>query len=309
MLNESIILHLKNVLSSLKVKKKIKFIINPLSGGKNKQGVPQIIERVIDKTLFEIEYTVSESEAETIAIAADSKNKPLDAIIAIGGDGTINNIARHLVGSEIALGIVPMGSGNGFARELGIPVNAQKSLELINRFNIKKVDTGIVNEQFFINVCGVGFDAHVSSLFAGSRTRGFINYARITLNEMHHYKAQTYELIVDGKQYTQKAFMLVICNGTQFGNNAYIAPEALYDDGMFNITLIEDFKLWDVFGLIGHLFMKNIGKARNVKTFTGRNIQLIRKNAGHVNIDGEPFLLNQNLNININPLSLKMIIP
>lgn len=296
-------------IKSIQVKKKIKFIINPLSGGKNKKGVPQIIESVIDKSLFEIEYSVSESEVETMAIAADSRKKQLDAIIAIGGDGTINNIAKHLMGSEIALGIVPMGSGNGFARELGIPVNAKKSLELINRFNIKKVDTGLVNEQFFINVCGVGFDAHVSSLFAGSKTRGFLNYARITLNEMNTYQPQIYELIIDGKNYTQKAFMLVVCNGTQFGNNACIAPGAINDDGLFNITVIEDFKLLDAFGLIGHLFLRDIDKARKVKTYTGKNIQLIRKNPGHVNIDGEPVLLNQNLNISVNPLSLNIIIP
>ncbi|MDP1726984.1 MAG: diacylglycerol kinase family lipid kinase [Bacteroidota bacterium] len=291
------------------MKKKIKFIINPLSGGKNKKGIPQIIDRVIDQTIFDIEYSVSESEAETIAIASDGKHKQLDAIIAVGGDGTINNIARHLAGSEIALGIVPMGSGNGFARELGIPLSVQKSLEIINRFNIKKVDTGMVNDQTFINVCGVGFDAHVSSLFAGSRTRGFSNYIRITLKELYAYKSQTYELVIDGKQYTQKAFMLVICNGTQFGNNAYIAPGAIFDDGIFNITIIEEFKFWNALGLISHLFMKNINKDRNVKTYTGKNIQVMRKNAGHVNIDGEPVLLDNNLNIQVNPLSLNIILP
>lgn len=291
------------------MKKKIKFIINPLSGGKNKNSIPGLIYDLMDQEKYDIDLHITTSEENTLAIAIAAKNEKIDAIVAVGGDGTLNNIARFLTGTEIALGIIPMGSGNGFARELHIPMNSSKALELINEFNIKTVDTGSVNNKIFMNVCGIGFDAHVTGLFAGSKTRGLKTYAQLTLKEMRTYKPQTYQLTIDGKKNIQKAFMLVVCNGTQYGNNAYIAPEASFDDGMFNITIVEDFKWFELVSLIPQLFLKKIHEAKNVKTFFGKSIEIMRNEPAFVNIDGESVWMNNELLIDLKPLSLKVIVP
>jgi YegS/Rv2252/BmrU family lipid kinase len=163
-----------------------------------------------------------------------------DVIVAVGGDGTLNNVARYVNQSESALGIVPMGSGNGFERELGISMDIKKSLQTINKWNTINCDTGTVNDTFFINLMGVVFDAHVTGLFASSKTRGLKTYARISLIEFLKYKSHRYSLFIDGEKVEHNAFLLSVCNGSQFGNNAYIAPQAHLDDGCFDISVIEN---------------------------------------------------------------------
>ena len=307
--SESLILPSEKIGKHHTVKKKLKFIINPISGGKTKREIPELISKLIDPHEFEIDYSVTKSEKDTIHIAEAAKEENMDAIIAVGGDGTINKIAQFLVGSNMALGIVPMGSGNGFARELGIPLIAEKALKVINKFNVKTIDTGLINNQVFINVCGLGFDAHVSQLFEGSTTRGLKTYVRITLRELNSYRACNYQINIDDKEYSEDAFMLVICNGTQFGNNAFIAPKAQFDDGLFNITLIKNINWLNAIRLTKNLFLKSLKDSDYAKTYEGKNITIKKIQAGPVNVDGEPVFFEGNINVSLIPLSLKVIVP
>ncbi len=291
------------------MKKAISFIINPLSGGKNKEHIPQLIKSIIDADKYDIDIEITTSEEHTLIKASNAIKNKYDAIVAVGGDGTLNNVARYINHSEIVLGIVPMGSGNGFARELGISMDVKKSLQTINNWHIKICDTGIVNDTFFINLIGVGFDAHVTGLFANSKTRGLQTYARISFGEFMKYKSHTYSLFIDGEKMEHNAFLLSVCNGTQFGNNACIAPQAILDDGCFDISLVEKFGVWKTPEMGLRLFNKSIDKMNFVKSYKAKEIVIVREKEDMVNIDGEPVMMGKELRIKNQHKSIKVIVP
>ena len=189
----------------------------------------------------------------------------------------MNNVARYVNQSECALGIVPMGSGNGFARELGISLDIKKSLQTINKWNTINCDTGTVNDTFFINLMGVGFDAHVTGLFASSKTRGLKTYARICLSEFMKYKSHQYSIFIEGVKLNYSAFLLSVCNGSQFGNNAYIAPQASLDDGCFDVSVVEKFGVWQTPEIGLRLFNKSIDKMNFVKSYKAKEIVIVRE--------------------------------
>lgn len=291
------------------MKKAISFIINPLSGGKNKEHIPKLIKSIIDAYKYDIDIEITTSEEHTLIKASNAIKNKYDAIVAVGGDGTLNNVARYINHSEIVLGIVPMGSGNGFARELGISMDVKKSMQTINNWHIKICDTGIVNDTFFINLIGVGFDAHVTGLFANSKTRGLQTYARISLGEFMKYKSHTYSLFIDGEKMEHNAFLLSVCNGTQFGNNACIAPQAILDDGCFDISLVEKFGVWKTPEMGLRLFNKSIDKMNFVKSYKAKEIVIVREKEDMVNIDGEPVMMGKELRIKNQHKSIKVIVP
>ena len=291
------------------MKRNIRFIINPRSGGKNKNNLPQQIGKYFNGQHFNSEIIVTRSASETILSAADAVEKNFDAVIGCGGDGTVNNIAGVLMNTNVALGIIPRGSGNGFSRDLGIPFNLRSSLAAVSNFNIRKIDLATVNDQPFINVCGVGFDAHVSGLFQHSETRGFFTYAKIVLAEFTSYKLQQFTVTLDGVTFSRSAFLIAVSNGSQFGNNARIAPSSLPDDGLLNITILKSCGWTDVPSLAYRLFTGTFHKHRLTESFTAREISIFRGAAGIVNVDGEPVKLDASLKIKVLPLSLKVIIP
>lgn len=291
------------------MKKTISFIINPLSGGKNKEHIPQLIKSTIDAEKYDIDIQTTTSEEDTLWKALRAVECKFDAIVAVGGDGTLNNVARYVNQSECALGIVPMGSGNGFARELGISLDIKKSLQTINKWNTINCDTGTVNDTFFINLMGVGFDAHVTGLFASSKTRGLKTYARICLSEFMKYKSHQYSIFIEGVKLNYSAFLLSVCNGSQFGNNAYIAPQASLDDGCFDVSVVEKFGVWQTPEIGLRLFNKSIDKMNFVKSYKAKEIVIVREKEDMVNIDGEPVMMGKELEIKNQHKSIKVIVP
>jgi diacylglycerol kinase (ATP) len=291
------------------LKKKISFIINPISGGINKQHFPALIGRHLDRNLFDVEINFTRSAEHNLELAQEAATSKKDIVIAVGGDGTINNIAKYMVNTGILFGIVPQGSGNGLARHLRIPMDNVKAIKVINKLHRKNIDTGMANEQFFLNVAGAGFDAHVSWMFANAPKRGFWSYTKITLNEFAKYKPQAYELIVDGKSVTKDAFIICVANGSQYGNNAYIAPQANLDDGLFDISVMKPFKTYQMPAIGLEMFMKKYNNSRYVDALKGSDIIIKRPEAGVFNIDGEPILMEKDIHIKILPEALKVIVP
>ena len=230
-------------------------------------------------------------------------------IVAVGGDGTINNVAKHVSGSDSTFAMLPMGSGNGLARHIGISMNHQKAIQTINESHSIKIDTGNVNGIFFVNVAGTGFDAHVSGEFANAPKRGFSSYTKITLNEFARYIPRDYDMIIDGKKIKHRAFIVCIANGSQYGNNAFIAPGAKLNDGIFEISLLKPFHPIHLPFIGFDMFTKKFNKSRYVTTFRGKHIVIHRPHAEVVNIDGEPVMMEKDLNISISPSSLKVIVP
>lgn len=291
------------------MKKKINFIINPISGGINKQQFPSLIGQYIDRNQFDIEINFTKSAEHNIDLAKESALKKTDIVIAVGGDGTINNIAKHLINTGILFGIIPQGSGNGLARHLRIPMNNVKALQVINKLHRKNIDAGMANDEFFVNVAGAGFDAHVSWMFANAPKRGFVSYSKITLKEFANYKSLPYEIIVDGKSISKEAFIICIANGSQYGNNAFIAPKANLDDGLFDISIMKPFKTFQM-PIIGlEMFLKRYHNSRYVDTLRGKEILLKRPESGVFNIDGEPVMMEKDIQFKILTEALKVIVP
>ena len=291
------------------MKKKIAFIINPISGGINKQQFPSLIGRYLDRNQFDVEINFTRSAEHNLELAQEMVIKKKDIVVAVGGDGTINNIAKYLVNTGILFGIIPQGSGNGLARHLRIPLQNIKALQVINKLHRKNIDAGMANDTFFINVAGAGFDAHVSWMFANAPKRGFWSYSKITLTEFANYKPQQYELIVDGKSVSKDAFIICVANGSQYGNNAYIAPKANLDDGLFDISIMKPFKIHQM-PIIGmELFLKKYNNSQYVDVLKGTNILIKRPEAGVFNIDGEPVLMEKDIQIKMLPEALKVIVP
>ncbi len=289
------------------MKRKVRFIINPISGGKNKAEIPKLIEDACITSNLDADICFSLSVEETLERTKQAVLQGFDAVIAVGGDGTINLIGSELINTTVALGIIPMGSGNGLARSLGIPFSIKKAVEQINRFQLKSIDTCSVNGTPFFNVAGIGFDAHVAGQFHHSQRRGLFTYVKIVLREFSQYKPESCKIIADGKSFETDVFLLTVCNGPQFGNNAFIAPQASLTDGLFHVTILKRCRWIDAPALAFRLFKGNIDQDPNTICFSAKSIDVHRTKSGLMNIDGEPQNQPDKLHFEMHPLSIRFI--
>jgi YegS/Rv2252/BmrU family lipid kinase len=287
--------------------KKARILINPISGGKSKTGLAALIHKNLDKNIFDYEIAYTESGEHTLYLAEEAVKNKFDVLIAAGGDGTLNQVASKLIHSSTALGIIPLGSGNGLARALNIPMRTESAILGLNQAQIKLIDTGKANDIPFINVCGFGFDAHVSAGFANHGKRGFQTYAKVSLQSIRSYKSKQYQLVQTEKKESHQAFIFAVCNGPQYGNNAYIAPLANLSDGLFNLTIIERVDWKNLLGLSINLFLGKLHESSAVKTVQLNNFTLIQPAAAYVNIDGEPIWFDTDVQISMLPKSLHVL--
>lgn len=288
------------------MKKSILFIINPISGGKSKLYFPDLAANYLDKSLFDSSYVFTERIGHAQELAAENWDKEI--IVAVGGDGTINEIASVLEGSDKFMGIIPSGSGNGLARSMGIPLKDSQAVSRLNNLNSTRIDSGTLNDRKFFNMAGVGFDAHISNCFAQHAGRGLGGYIQTTFKEISSYRSQDYVLEIDGKTYERNAFMVSIANSSQYGNNAHISPFASVKDGLLDICIIRPFPLY-IFPAMGYrMFRKTAHKSRFVEIIQGRSVRISRETSGPVHVDGEPQHMDAMLDIGIKPLSLSVLI-
>lgn len=291
-------------------KKHITFIVNPISGTQEKEQIIALINEYldIDKYTFQIIYTQYAGHAEEIAsqCAEDSHF----AVVAVGGDGTVNEVARALTHTHTALGIIPCGSGNGLARHLQISMQPRKAIEAINEGIIERIDYGTINRRKFFCTCGVGFDAFVSLKFAEAGKRGLNTYIEQSLNASLNYKPETYKLTIDGNETEiYQAFLIACGNAAQYGNNAYIAPKATLTDGLLDVTILNPFTPLDVPSLALQLFTKTIDQNSHIKTFRCKTINIRREKPGVVHYDGDPVMMGANLKVKIHHAGLHVIVP
>ncbi len=290
-------------------KKKIRFIINPISGGRTKKDIPALIDKYLSKEKYTYELAYTKTAAHAQELCSEAIEKDFDLVVAAGGDGTLNLVASALVHTNVPLGIIPLGSGNGFARAMNIPLKTIDAIRLLNKGVNKLIDTGAANGISFINVCGFGFDAHVSSKFAEAGTRGLKTYAKISLNELKAYQNKTFELQFKESKRPERSFILAVCNGPQYGNNAHIAPAAKFDDGKFDITILKEVNWLNAFGITKDLFLGNLNKSKQVDILSCQNIEIIQPEPNWVNIDGEPIWMEKLVSIQMKPQSLNVIVP
>lgn len=291
--------------------KTITFIINPISGTKKKHEIPGIIADTFKGSGITHEIVYTERAGHATEIAAQKAQEGVDVVVAVGGDGTVNEVAKALVHTNTALGIVPCGSGNGLARHLGVPMNRKKSIQLFLDGTVETIDHGKINgERLFFCSCGVGFDALVSWKFAQAPKRGLSTYCKIALKEKLNYKPESYILRTDtGEEMTYQAFVIACGNAAQYGNDAFIAPYASAQDGKLDVTVIQPINFLDAMSLGIRLFAKKIDKHRKVKVLRCQKITLIREKEGAMHFDGEPIMAPKDLEIEIIKGGLKVFIP
>jgi diacylglycerol kinase (ATP) len=289
--------------------KEIFFIINPISGTKEKSRIETLIRERYDRQdqPVRIEYTQSVGHARELAQRAVEEG--YRKVVVVGGDGTVNEAGQSLIGTDTMLGIIPTGSGNGLARHLKIPRDSSKALAVAEAEKFLAIDTATINDNVFLSIAGVGYDAHVAKKFAKSPKRGFFSYFRIVSQEYKGYKPRKYSMMIDGKPVTRKALMVSFANSSQFGNNTSIDPAACIDDGYIDVCIVRRIPTLLIPFYVPLLFLKTFHKTHFIEIIRAKEVVLQRKKGKAVNIDGEWHREGTELHVKVLPKSLKILIP
>lgn len=287
-------------------KKKILFVVNPISGTRGKDFILRDISECLDMHAFAYDTAISQYAGHAHELAAEAREKGVDIVVAVGGDGTVNEVASALTGGPTALGIIPCGSGDGLARHLGIPLNARGAIEMLNRQNIERLDYATVNGKPFFVTCGMGFDAYVSYKFAEAKTRGVLTYMEQALTEWLRYKPETYTVEDESGANTYKAFLITCANSSEYGNNAYIAPQASMRDGLLDVTIVEPFNALEAPQLALQLFSKTLRPGSHVRMLRTSKLTVHREKAGVIHCDGDPLEAGRDLHFELIPGGIRV---
>ncbi len=290
------------------ITKRTLIIINPISGTQKKALIESLIETHLPKNQFNfnIEYTVGPTHATDLAAAAAKDG--FDLVIAVGGDGTINETATGLIGTDTALGIIPIGSGNGLGRHLKIPMNPSKAIKSFSESEVMQIDVCTANDVPFFNVAGVGYDALVAHKFAQMPSRGLSTYIFNVLNQWFRYKPKKYKIKTEQGKFKKRALMISMANGSQFGNNAWIAPKARLDDGLIDVCVLTKFNTLAAPTLAYQLFNKTIDNSKYLETFRSAHFT-VKQKSKIAHLDGEPFKLGKKIEFKVLPKALNIFVP
>lgn len=283
--------------------------MNPKSGTRSKEGLGECVAERLADCGISVGVAYTEGPGHAVELATEAVGKGTDIVISAGGDGTVNEIASVLSHTATSLGIIPLGSGNGFARSLGIPQDVGEALKIIGSGHSITCDRGIVNGHPFYCTSGIGFDAAVSEKFAKTKRRGRISYVKNVLLEFLKYQPEPYAIAIEGRVITERAFLIAICNASQYGNNAYIAPHAKLSDGMLDITVVHSGSPLSTVLVGVDLLTGYIDRNTLIDTFRVSAATITRLGCGPVHIDGEPMTLGTNLEISCDPSSLSVYAP
>lgn len=286
-------------------KKKILFIINPISGTGKQKLVEGLIESYLDQCKYDVKIKYTERVGHAILLAAEASKDKYDVVVAVGGDGSVNEVGQSLVNTDTVLGIIPTGSGNGLARHLNIPLNPKEAILLLNDYIFNIIDVGKVNNRVFLGNAGVGFDAHISKLFAEANKRGFLTYAKLSIKEFFKYKSQDYEIHIDGEIFLRNAFIICLGNSNQWGNNAFVSPNSIINDGYLRVIVLKKMTLLSLPFFIIKLFWKKVDSSIYYEEFKGKSIVLKQQNEW-AHLDGDIFKVGEYLNAEVIPSSLKI---
>jgi len=286
---------------------KTKFIINPISGTGKQKHIENIIEQYLDKNRFEYDICFTEYSLHAKEIAKQAKQEDYKLIVAVGGDGTVNEISSELIGSEVALSIIPAGSGNGLAFHFGIKRNLTAAVLQLNTSETKTIDSGTANGIPFVNVSGIGFDAHISHLFLNLKERGFSNYIKLIFKEIN-YKAKDYTICYNGMERKVNAILISFANATQYGNNFQISPNSKIDDGLIDFVIVKDMARWKIPHFLFKIAQGKIESSDFVEIIRTEKMKIKSKDQ-LIHLDGEPKKINGNIEVVINKNSLKIFVP
>lgn len=293
------------------MKEKIVFIINPISGHHDKSEVPHIIDKFIDKSKYDYMIEFTEYGGHAKELTTNAIESDIDVIVAVGGDGTINEVATSMIGSRQTFAVLPFGSGNGLARHLRLPLNSEKIItNVINNGLKTKIDTANVNGVPYVSIAGVGFDALIAEYFAKDPNRGLLTYLKFITEKYPRYKESHYTLILDDSKVIEcEAMFVSFANSSQFGYNATISPHASLNDGKLDVCIFKKPQFFELGYMTERLMTKKIDKTNLVEIHKASKIKIIREKDDYVNIDGEAVMMDKDINVEINKLSLNILLP
>ena len=289
-------------------KTRLLFIANPISGTHDKRPVIESLPNHLDETRFSWEVAWTDHRGHAAELAQQAAKEGVDVCVAIGGDGTVNEVARSLCHANTAIAIIPMGSGNGLARHLGIPMNPTGALDVLARCHIQELDYGTINQTPFFCTCGVGFDAFISERFAAAGKRGLITYIEKTLFGGMKYVPETYELEIDGQKEHRRAFLIACGNASQYGNNFYIAPQASMSDGLLDVTIMEPFNMLQAPQIVMQMLNKTLDQNPRISTFQCKKLHIHRAQPGVIHYDGDPAETGTDIDIQLVPKGLRVVV-
>ena len=286
---------------------RLKLIINPISGTHSKAGLASHIERRLTAAGFDVDTALTTCRGDATRLASLALRQGCDGVLACGGDGTVNETARALCGTGGVFGIIPTGSGNGLARHMGIPIDVDGALSVVERRDIRDCDHATVNGQQFFCTFGLGYDAAVTHQFAKEKHRGFNTYIKCALQVYRGYQAENYRITLDDSTPIEReAFLVACCNASQYGNNAFIAPEASITDGQLDVIVVKEASRLRTL-LVGFDMMAGmIPKNAQTETFRASHVRIERASAGACHLDGEPMIMGADFDVRCVPGSLRM---
>lgn len=290
------------------MKPAIRFIINPISGSGKGEKVAALINETGLLNKFTVEICKTKSRGHAIELAKEAAEKKFYGVIAAGGDGTVNEAASSLVHTQTALGIIPVGSGNGLARHLKIPRNPEKAIHYFLSAKIETIDTLKINERLAVNVSGLGFDGYVAWLFDKEGKRGLGSYTKIGLREYFSYPSADFEIEADNQSISAKAHMVVIANASQFGNAAIISPESDLQDGLMDVIIVKRPSIFKIPFTFYRLFNGSLKADSNIRMLQCKRLNVKSSRALHLHVDGEPHEPLSELAVQVCPSALKVFV-
>ena len=286
--------------------KEILFIINPNSGHKNGADVIELIPKYLDENKFNYSYQLTNHTKHAIEIAAKAAKDNINIVVAVGGDGLVNEVFQSLVNTNVLFSIIPMGSGNGVARSFGIDMNIKTALKNLNNLKSKKIDTVTFNGLPYLGIAGIGFDGFIAKEFSKRNKRGLTSYIKVVLKHYRDFKYSKYIISCNNELHELDAFIVAIANTQQYGNNAYIAPKANMTDGMLDLVIVKKHNKWLLPILLFRGFTKTLHKSKYVEYIKSKKF-IIKTNCNEAHIDGEPIKVEKENIIEVLPLSLNII--
>lgn len=291
------------------MKKKILFIINKTSGTDRQKKLAGCIQQHLNLHRFAYELAYTAFPAHATELAREAAQSGHSLIVAVGGDGSVNEVANGILGTGAVLAILPKGSGNGLARALGIPSSTRQALALINAGHVRSIDVGFANGRLFLSNAGVGFDAFIARQFADKKQRGLINYAKLVMRAFWNYESLEYLLEVDGQQFREKAFFVTVANGNQFGYNFKIAPNAVLDDAQLDVCVMRPLHFLNLPPLSIRSLQGKLDNSQYVKFYRGSRIALSCDALKWMQLDGEAIEVQGRVETELVPQAIQVIVP
>ncbi len=288
-------------------KKKILFIVNPFSGHKLGKDLKAMLTAHLDQNIYAYNVEFTAYSGHAIVLAKEAAQQDYFAVVAAGGDGTINEVANGLQGTNTALGIIPFGSGNGFAYHLRIERDIYKAIQIINNGHTRNIDTGSANNRFFVNVAGLGLDAAVAFKTKLNENRGFLPYFKQSVIEGLKFKKLRLDIVTPERSWSDDYIMAVIANGSVYGYDFSIAPQASLNDGLLDVLLVKHIPFWKYLFLLTRFLTKTIHKSNLVEYFKVKEVTISMHRDDYYHFDGEGFEVSGKIHFSVQHKNLKII--